>query len=158
LEAETIVASKAKTTTTKRTARRQRVAAKVAAGKTVTAIAREEGVSRATASADANSAETRQILAQLVDEHMVAVRRLFSSSLEVLSDALTAETVVLQPKTGMILTLGPDHYARLTAVGRLTRLLTAGRPVPRSAETEKEAPPPSFAAFLELMEKANAAR
>jgi hypothetical protein len=33
---------------------------------------------------------------------------------------------------GELLDLGPDHCARLTAVGRFIKLLTVGRPVPRA--------------------------
>jgi hypothetical protein len=41
-------------------------------------------------------------------------------------------------KDGEPIDLGPDHYARLTAVDRLIRLLTAGRRVPRAVEAKKE--------------------
>jgi hypothetical protein len=30
-----------------------------------------------------------------------------------------------------VVDLGPDHYARLAAVGRLVQILTAGRPIPK---------------------------
>jgi hypothetical protein len=34
--------------------------------------------------------------------------------------------------------IGPDHYARLTAVSRLITILTAGRPIPKAPEPESE--------------------
>jgi hypothetical protein len=39
---------------------------------------------------------------------------------------------------GQVIDLGPDHYARLAAVGRLVQILTAGRPVPPAEEKKQE--------------------
>ena len=45
--------------------------------------------------------------------------------------------VIRAGKDGEPVDLGPDHYARLTAVDRLIKLLTAGRPVPKAVEVKK---------------------
>jgi hypothetical protein len=39
---------------------------------------------------------------------------------------------------GEIIDVGPDHYARLAAVGRLVQILTAGRPIPKPREEKRE--------------------
>jgi hypothetical protein len=37
-----------------------------------------------------------------------------------------------------VVDLGPDHYARLTAVSRLLQVLTAGRPVAKAGEPKRQ--------------------
>jgi hypothetical protein len=39
---------------------------------------------------------------------------------------------------GEIIDVGPDHYARLAAVGRLVQIMTAGRPIPKPREEKRE--------------------
>ena len=50
-------------------------------------------------------------------------------------------TLGLRPwhsKDGEPIDIGPDHYARLAAVGSLIKLMTAGRPVPKAPEPSKD--------------------
>jgi hypothetical protein len=44
------------------------------------------------------------------------------------------ERLIRAGKDGEAIDLAPDHYARLTAVDRLIKLLTAGWPVPKAIE------------------------
>ena len=53
-----------------------------------------------------------------------------------ISEGLQARRV--ESHEGTVLELGPDHYARLTAVSRLLQVLTAGRPVAQAAEAKKQ--------------------
>src|ERR1035437_7029403 len=59
--------------------------------------------------------------------------------------ALKAQAVLLtlglrpwHSKDGEPIDIGPDHYARLAAVGSLIKLMTAGRPVPKAPEPSKD--------------------
>ena len=36
-----------------------------------------------------------------------------------------------------VVDLGPDHYARLTAIARLIQVLAAGRPIAKAAEVKR---------------------
>lgn len=115
----------------------QRVAAGVVAGKKVTQIARDEKISRATASRVANSPETQIVITALVEQHRDRIGAIFAKSLGVVDEALDATKTALVE--GCVVDMGADHYARLTAVKRLNELLTAGRqaarPEPPKAST-----------------------
>lgn len=110
----------------KKNARQVRVAASLVAGKSVTEIARAEGVSRATASKEANSPEVQLLITSLVEGERDTIRSLFAKGLSVIGGAFEAERFGVN-ETGAAVPLGADHYARLTAVKCLTQLLTAGR-------------------------------
>lgn len=109
-----------------KTARTARVAASVVAGKTVTRIAREERVSRATASKVANSPEAQLLITSLAEAESVKIRELYKKGLLAIEESFQAERWGTDSE-GLAVLLGPDHYARLTGVKCLTQLLTAGR-------------------------------
>jgi hypothetical protein len=102
------------------------VAASLVKGNSVTQIAREERVSRATASKEANSPEVQLLITSLVEAERVKIRELFVKGLAVVEGSFEAERWGADDKGNAVL-LGPDHYARLTGVKCLTQLLTAGR-------------------------------
>ncbi len=99
-------------------------------GRTLAEIARNEGISREWASREANSPETRQIIVDLVARHRPAIDELFELSIEAIRSALQAQGHHIS-QYGQVIELGADHYARMTAVGRLWKLLTVGRPIPK---------------------------
>ena len=41
-------------------------------------------------------------------------------------------------RDGEPIDLGPDHYARFTAVDRFIKVLTAGRPAPKAVDLKRE--------------------
>lgn len=108
-----------------RTKRRQKIAAGVVSGKPIAGIARETGVSRSWASREANSPQTKVLIAELLDEHRDRVRKLVGKALDVIDDAFTA-------KDGK----DKDHRVRLLAAKRIIELATAGR---KAAEPEGDA-------------------
>jgi hypothetical protein len=116
--------------------RRVHIAASIAAGRSIAAAARELGISREWASRIANAPETQQIIASLAQAHLERIYDLFDQALQVIQQAFRARRRGLQQ--GQVVDLGPDHYARLAAVGRLVQILTAGRPVPRAEEKKEE--------------------
>jgi len=120
-----------------KTARRARVAASLVAGKTVTRIAKEEGVSRATASKTANSPEVQLLITSLVEAERDTIRELFVKGLAVVGGSFEAERWGVDDK-GLAVLLGADHYARLTGVKCLTQLLTAGRQAVRPEPPAKK--------------------
>lgn len=59
---------------------------------------------------------------------------------------------------GVVYTIGPDHYARLTAANRFQKLLTAGRPIPKPVESsESTRQPVTWEDFQRLIEAAKKA-
>lgn len=108
-----------------RAARQKRIAASVAAGKTVQQAAKDERVSRATASAAVNSPEGQMLVTTLVEAERVQIRTVFNRAIAVIAEAMEANKI--QASEGVSVDCGADHYARLTAVKCLTGLLTAGR-------------------------------
>ena len=117
-------------------ARKLKVASGIIAGTPITQIAAEEGVSRATAHRDAASPEVRQILTILISDKIILLESLLRKALTVIEDAFGAQ-ILTATKEGRVVTVGPDHYARLAAAKRFIELTTAGRPVPKAPE-----PPP----------------
>jgi hypothetical protein len=113
------------------------VAAALVEGKSVTQIARQERVSRSTASKQANSPEVQLLITALVEAERVQIRSLFQQALKAVEDSFAANRTAVYE--GGTVDLGADHYARLTGVKCLTQLLTAGRqavkPEPPSAKT-----------------------
>jgi hypothetical protein len=131
------VAAKRKSSAAAKKGRRARVAASLVGGKSVTRIAREERVSRATASKDANSEEVQLLITSLVEAERVKIRLLFQKGLTAVEESFEAtRTAVFE---GQAIDCGADHYARLTGVKCLTQLLTAGRqavrPEPAARQT-----------------------
>jgi lambda repressor-like predicted transcriptional regulator len=109
--------------------RRLKIAAGVMEGKSLAQIGREEGVSRQTISKQLASSDARQIIVALTNCQIDRISALFDQMLQVIGEGLKARRVQVQD--GTVIDLGPDHYARLTAVSRLIQVLTAGRPVAR---------------------------
>jgi hypothetical protein len=81
--------------------------------------------------------DVRQIVVAVVNGELDRIGQMFVHLLGVIAEALDAR-VIRAGKDGEPVDLGPDHYARLTAVDRLIKLLTAGRPVPKAVEAKKE--------------------
>lgn len=126
----------------------------------LSAVAREENISREWASREAHHPETQLLVANLLDRHTAEVDQLVSKGLQCVAEALQAEDVSHVPiKTTTSVRLAvpatettpavdaarirelelvkvskPDHYARLTAVKRLIELATAGRAVPKPVD------------------------
>lgn len=123
--------------TPKPSARQAKVAVAIATGQPKTKIAEEEGVSRSTIHRDAASPEVQQILARLVSEHDADIRRLFTSAIRVLTEAMDANGTHVS-KDGNLTDTGADHYARLTAVLRFIKLTSVGRPTPAAPEIPAE--------------------
>ena len=107
------------------------IAAGIVRGKSLAAIAREEGVSRQTISKQAASNEVQQIVVLAVNSQVERINGVFDRVLAVIEDAFEARLFRVG-KDGAVVDVGPDHYARLTAVDRLIKLLTAGRPIPKA--------------------------
>ena len=70
----------------------------------------------------------------LVNHQHNLVIELVSLAMKAIQEALIATRAVWCE--GKMRELGPDHFARLTAVKRLTELLAAGRPTPKALERE----------------------
>ena len=115
-------------------ARRRRIAGGVIQGKSLATIACEEGVSRQTIRKQSAADDVRQ------DNSRRGQRRAGQNRpdarLGVIEEAFDARLIRLG-KDGELVDLGPDHYARLTAVDWFIKLLTAGRPVPKAVELTK---------------------
>lgn len=117
-----------------RAARVQRVASGVLAGRKITQIAADQGLSRATASKLANSPAVQLLVTALVEVERTQIRALFKKGLKAVEESFRAKRYTVYE--GAKIDLGPDHFARLTGVKRLTELLTAGR------TAQKPDPPP----------------
>jgi hypothetical protein len=111
-------------------ARRCRIAAGTIQGKSLAAIAREEGVSRQTIWKQAASEDVRQIVVAAVNGELERIGKLSDQGLRVIEEAYQAR-VIRVGRDGKPIDLGPDHYARLAAFGQLIKVMTAGRPKPR---------------------------
>jgi hypothetical protein len=129
------------------------IAAAVVAGRSITATARELNISREWASRQANGPETQQLIVSLLAGELERVHQLFDKALKAIQQALHARRRGLSE--GEVVDLGPDHYARLAAVGRLVQILTAGRPVPKPPE-KPERPKLTLAAIARVLQERNA--
>jgi hypothetical protein len=112
-------------------ARRIRIAKGMVSGKTMTAIAREEGISRQWASREAHSPAMQQILVPLLEAHSEELGAMFGSALEAMKAAMQARRVVTRrvknakgKMTEKQLDLGPDHWAALAGVKAFTKFWT----------------------------------
>lgn len=131
--------------TPKKRARIKRIAAKVAAGKRVTEIAADEGISRTTASAYVNSPPVQQMVARILDGRAAQAEQYVDLALQAIADAFSAELLAIEKLkradgqlVQKVTVLGPDHYARLTAARRLLDYLVAGRPTPKPIDVEPQ--------------------
>jgi predicted DNA-binding protein (UPF0251 family) len=111
--------------------RRRKIASGIIEGKSLAAIAREEGVSRQTIWKQMRSEEVQQIVIAAANSQRDELCELFLRALEVIREAFDARLVRVG-KDGAPVDLGPDHYARLAAVGALLKVMTAGRPIPKA--------------------------
>jgi hypothetical protein len=150
-----------------RSARAADAAAGLIAGKSQAEIGREQGISRQAVHQVAG--EARQLICALVDAHQAALESTFLGVLEVIQDALGADRVEKSTTTTLTeykgkktkrietapFTLGPDHYARLTAAKRFIELLTAGRPMPKAPESEAGRGPVTWADLVALVKAKN---
>jgi len=101
-------------------------------GQSTSAIARAEGLDRGWAGKELASDECRQIILDLVRSQEARIGRMFSKTLDVIEEAYKAKSIV--HFQGSRLTLGPDHYARLTASKRFLDVVSLGRPTAKAAE------------------------
>jgi hypothetical protein len=101
-------------------------------GQSTSAIARAEGLSRDWAAKELQTGESRQILAALVDSNMQRIAAIYAAVLDTIEAGMRAEKTALY--LGGAVSMGPDHYARLTAAKRFLELVTMGRPTPRAPD------------------------
>jgi hypothetical protein len=135
-------------TSAKLAARRQKVAAGIVAGKSVTQLAKETKVSRSHLSREVNASETRLVLQELLAAHHKKVRKLVGRTLTAIDEAFKASKILpMHDSDGEAITLdgGADHYARLTAAKRVLELLEAAKPTGQYAPGTI-----TWQAFLEL--------
>ena len=109
------------------------VATGVLTGQSTSQIAAELGVTARRVRQIIAADGTRQIISAVVNERLETVVELFDLCLVVIRNAMRAKA---RNRDGKI--IGPDHYARLTAVSRLITILTAGRPIPKAPEPKPE--------------------
>ena len=119
-----------KVLTAARTARRVRMAGAAIAGETITSIARNEALSRDWVRRELASDQRRQIITGLVYHQHDWVIELVSLAMNAIQESLQATRAVWCE--GKLRDLGPDHFARLTAVKRLIELVSSGRPTPKA--------------------------
>jgi hypothetical protein len=100
--------------TANRIAKRCIIAVAVLAGIKIATVARRLRVSRSWASREANAPGTRILIAELLAPHHERLSRLFDQTLDVIEDAFEARKIFLVK--GVVVDVGPDHYARLGAV------------------------------------------
>jgi hypothetical protein len=74
----------------------------------------------------------RQIVVAMTNHHLERIQQTFRRLLAVIDEARDSRIVRLR-KDGTVIDVGPDHYARMAAVGQFIKLLTAGRPTARRA-------------------------
>ena len=116
--------------------RRARIAKQLAAGATITDIAKAEGIGRTLASKEANSLECRQFLVDLVNAEKEEVERMFYLMLRTIEHGFSARKEYMT-KDGQVIYGGADHYARLAAGKHLRELCAAGRPAPKHPEKQE---------------------
>ena len=73
----------------------------------------------------------RQVVVEAVNSEVERLPALFLRALQAIDGALDAR-VIRVGTNGAQVDLGPDHPARLAAVGALIKLMTAARPVPKA--------------------------
>ena len=133
-------------------ARKVAVAEAIVQGTPITHIASDLGVSRATVNRDAASPEVRQILTLLISDKLVLLESVLKKVLAAIEDALSAN-VLTPTKEGTVVTVGPDHYARLAACKRFIEITTAGRPLPKAPEPHDDKRTITLAEFQELVKQ-----
>jgi len=120
---------------TKRTARRARIVKGVIKGKTAATIAREEKVSRSWVAREVRSPAAQALIAEMLDAYSDELAELLEETIVVIREAYAAVKTVVVDKS--IEDAGPDHYARLAGGKLLVQLFTAGRALPKAAETKE---------------------
>jgi hypothetical protein len=105
----------------------------VAAGESITEIARKEELSRAWVTRELDSGECRHLLTELMNNERAQVHKLFKMTLTVIEDALQAEKDALVDKKWVT---RADHPTRLTAAKRFMDLSSIGRAMPESFKYE----------------------
>lgn len=123
-------------------ARAERLAAGVVAGRTVTELARDEGLSRQHTSSLVNGAQVTHIITALVSANEPRVHELFTKVLQAIDDALEngnayATEKIKEPDGSMRaerILLGPDHYARMAAAKVFVSIICAGRAAPKPVD------------------------
>jgi len=151
----------------RRASRRQKLAAGVLSGQTVTELARSQKVSRTYASREVNSAETRLLMAELLAKHREQIGQLVAKSLNRIDQALDAhvtEIVVAgqdntKTKSGKVKTTkiyksvlaGVDHYARMTGAKRLIEMVEAAR----SEDDRPQGQTITYEMFLTILREAD---
>lgn len=137
-------------------ARRSATAQKLIAGKSVVEVAKETGVSRATAYRDAASSQVRYQVAVAIDRHHKVIDQILEKSLMRLSQALDAKRLVVvsngdgRQEIAEIedADLAADHGIRIKAISQLAKLATIGRALPRDSEQDR---PITFEQFQSLL-------
>ena len=121
----------------------------------VSEVAKETGVSRATAYRDAASSQVRFQVALAIDRHSKAIDQILEKSLMRVSQALDAKRLVVVSKDGNQeiaeiedADLAADHGIRMKAIGTLAKLATIGRALPRESEQDR---PITFEQFQTLL-------
>jgi ABC-type nitrate/sulfonate/bicarbonate transport system substrate-binding protein len=143
-----------------------RLAGALLSGKTVTEVARKEGVTRSHLSREANAPETRLLMADLLAEHREQVQELVAKTLDRIGFALDAESVELvvtknartKAKNGStkesrdyeIQRSGVDHFARMTGAKRLIEMIQSAAP---QASQPSQAGLITYETFLALYQK-----
>jgi hypothetical protein len=139
-------------------ARELRIAAAVATGTPVAAIARAEGLSRPHASVLANSTPVKHIVTDLVNAHLPEVESLFALGLLCIREALEngnsyAVEKIKDPEgnvTAKPVLIGPDHYARMGAMKVLNTIICAGRAQPKPIDPKDLVPKITFPELLRI--------
>jgi hypothetical protein len=99
-------------------------------------VERAEGISRTSASRNANSPECRQLLAEFVSSEHDEMRAMFYRCVRAVEHALSAKREYMT-KDGQIVHGGPDHYARLAATKDFRDFMAGGRPARKQTENQE---------------------
>ena len=113
--------------------RRVRMVQAVAAGQSITDVARNEECSRAWVTRELDSRECHHFLTELMNYDRARVYRLFQQTLTSIAEAFKAEKQVLVE--GKWVTRA-DHSTRLTAAKRFMELSSIGRAMPQRFEAK----------------------
>jgi hypothetical protein len=113
-----------------------RMLAQKMAGKSLTAIARAEHLSRGWVRHELDSDDCRQVILRAVNRDRAQVVVVYVQTVQSIEEAFQAQSIVQYQ--GKPVVLGPDHYARLAAAKRFIDLVTAGRPVAKAPDDSEK--------------------